>query len=209
MAVISESFVIGPVGTNVYVIYDDAIREAVIVDPADRGADIYEAIENAGLTAAGILLTHGHFDHISGVIELRAKSGCKVYASELEREVLSDPVLNESVGMGRKSVSITADVELSDGDEIELGGMKFTAISTPGHTKGGMSYYLEAEKRLYCGDTLFRESVGRTDLPTGSFSEIVRSIKDKLLILPEEVIAYPGHGGETTIGDEKRYNPFL
>lgn len=209
MAVISKNFVIGSVGTNVYVVYEESKKEAVVIDPADRGDKIYETIVNAGLTVAGILLTHGHFDHISGVDELRAKSGCKVYASKLERDVLSDPVLNESVGMGRKSVSVTVDVELSDGEKIELGGMEFIAISTPGHTEGGMSYYLETEKKLYCGDTLFCESVGRTDLPTGSLSELIKSVKDKLIVLPEDVIAYPGHGPETTIGYEKRYNPFL
>lgn len=209
MAIVSEHFVIGPVGTNVYVVYDEALKEAVIVDPADRGADIYEAIENAGLTVAGILLTHGHFDHISGVNELRSKSGCRVYASKAEHELLSDPTLNESAGMGRQSVSVTADVELKDGEKIELGGMIFQAIETPGHTVGGMCYYLESEKILYCGDTLFHHSVGRTDLPTGSMGSIIRSIRDKLFVLPDDVTCYPGHGPETTIGDEKRYNPFL
>lgn len=209
MAIVSEHFVIGPVGTNVYAVYDEALREAVIIDPADRGADIYEAIENAGLSVAGILLTHGHFDHISGVNELRSKSGCRVYASEAERELLSDPKLNESAGMGRQSVSVEADVELKDGEKIELGGMEFTAIATPGHTIGGMCYYLETDKILYCGDTLFQHSVGRTDLPTGSMSLIIRSIQDKLFVLPDDVTCYPGHGPETTIGDEKRYNPFL
>lgn len=206
---VTESFVIGPVGTNVYVVYDEARREAVVVDPADRGADIYEAITNAGLSVAGILLTHGHFDHISGVNELRSKSGCRVYASADEKELLSDPKLNESVGMGRKEVTVTADVELSDGEKIEIGGLEFLAISTPGHTAGGMSYYLEADKTLYCGDTLFQHSVGRTDLPTGSMGAIIRSIQDKLFVLPDDVVCYPGHGPKTTIGDEKRYNPFI
>lgn len=209
MAVIYDHFVIGPVGTNVYVIYDENRMEAVVVDPADRGADIYEAITNAGLSVVGILLTHGHFDHIGGVSELKALSGSKVYASALEREILLDPKLNESIDMGGNVVTVTPDIELNDKEKFCLGGIEFEAISTPGHTAGGMSYYLKNEKVLFSGDTLFEGAVGRCDLPTGSMSVIIKSIKEKLMILPDEVIVYPGHGPSTTIGDEKRYNPFL
>lgn len=209
MAVKIEQFVIGPVGTNVYVIYDESHKAAVVIDPADRGDDIFEAIDNAGLSVAGILLTHGHFDHISGVAELKKLSGCKVYASVLEKELLMDPKLNESMGMGRKAVTVTPDIELADGEKVTLGNIEFEAISTPGHTAGGMSYYLKSERALFSGDTLFEGSVGRCDLPTGSMSSIIRSIKDKLMILPEDTDVYPGHGEKTTIANEKRYNPYL
>lgn len=209
MAVKIEHFTIGPIGTNVYVAYDEALKEAVVIDPADRGGDIYEAVSNAGLTVTGILLTHGHFDHIGGVNELKKLSGCRIYASSKEEELLSDSDLNESGSMGREPVTATADVWLEDGDSINIGGMNIVAIYTPGHTIGSISYYLEKEKVLFSGDTLFNESVGRTDFPTGSMSMIIDSVNNKLLVLPEDVIVYPGHGPSTSIGNEKKYNPFI
>lgn len=139
---------------------------------------------------------------------LKELSGANVYAYEGEQEVCESPALNVSQDTGRPCL-VKADVYVKDGEEITAAGMKLKLIATPGHTKGSCCYYFEDAKLLISGDTLFQESVGRTDLPTGSMSTLVHSIKEKLLPLPEDVKVYPGHGEATSIGYEKEYNPFL
>ena len=131
----------------------------------------------------------------------------KIYAGEAEKDFLRDTKSNLSKDMGRP-VTVTADVYLQDGEELNLDGIRIKVLATPGHTAGGVSYYFPEGGFLICGDTLFQESVGRTDFPTGSMSTLVRSVKEKLFILPEETVVYPGHGDSTTIGHEKKYNPF-
>ncbi len=209
MQVRMDRWIMGPVGTNVYALHREDAAEAVVIDPADQGREIFQMLSNSGLTVAGILLTHGHFDHIDGVAELKDLSGCRVYASEAERQLLLEPTLNGSAAMGRTPVSVRADVELKDREIVKLAGIEFLALATPGHTAGGMCYYIDAAKALFSGDTLFQDSVGRTDLPTGSMSVLVRSVREQLLSLDDAVVVYPGHGAETTIGNERRYNPFL
>ena len=154
-----------------------------------------------------ILLTHGHFDHIWGANELRRLSGAKIYAYEGEKELCEDAGKNVSRDAGRPE-TVQADFYEKDGALLELGGFSLKLIATPGHTGGSCCYYLEEEKILFSGDTLFEGSVGRTDFPTGSMSSLVRSIKERLLVLPDDVTVYPGHGDTTTIGDEKKYNPY-
>ncbi|MBO5093796.1 MAG: MBL fold metallo-hydrolase [Lachnospiraceae bacterium] len=193
--------------TNCYFIYEEGRSEVIFVDPADKGGYIYDALAERGFTVAGILLTHGHFDHIWGVEELREKSGAKVYAYEGERELLGDAGMNVSAQAGR-ACTVDADIYVKDGGEITIAGMTCRLIATPGHTGGSCCYYFAESGFLISGDTLFAESVGRTDFPTGSMSEIVRSIKEKLFVLPDETKVYPGHGGATTIAHEKEYNPF-
>ena len=131
----------------------------------------------------------------------------KIYAGEAEKKFLLDTKSNLSKDMGRP-VTVTADVYLKDGEELDLDGIRIKVLATPGHTAGGVSYYFPEGGFLICGDTLFQESVGRTDFPTGSMSTLVRSVKEKLFTLPEETVVYPGHGDSTTIGHEKKYNPF-
>lgn len=203
--------------TNCYFLYRDGEKDAIVVDPADQGQSIYSALQRNGFRVAGILLTHGHFDHIWGLDALRDAANAaaesdgfdevKAYASEEEREVLKNSHLNVSDQVGRPCVTY-ADVYVKDGQEITIAGMTCKAIATPGHTAGGCCYYFEEAGFLISGDTLFAESVGRTDFPTGSMSTLVRSIKEKLFALPEETKVYPGHGDATTIGHEKKYNPF-
>lgn len=203
--------------TNCYFLYRDGEKDAIVVDPADQGVSIYSALQRNGFRVAGILLTHGHFDHIWGLDALRDATNAaaesdgleavKAYASEDEREVLKSPHLNVSDQVGRPC-STYADVYVKDGQEITIAGITCKAIATPGHTAGGCCYYFEEAGFLVSGDTLFAESVGRTDFPTGSMGTLVRSIKDKLFVLPEETKVYPGHGDATTIGHEKKYNPF-
>lgn len=197
----------GVCATNCYFIYEEGKEEVIFVDPADRGEEIYEALSQRGFSVAGILLTHGHFDHIWGLDALRKKSGAKAYAYEGERELCRDVDLNVSERVGR-ACSVDADVYVKDGEEITIAGMSCKLIATPGHTSGSCCYYFKDGGFLLSGDTLFAESVGRTDLPTGSAGEIVRSIREKLFVLPDETRVYPGHGEMTTIGHEKEYNPF-
>lgn len=193
--------------TNCYFLYEEGKKDVIFVDPAEHGDVLYEKLQNAGFTVAGIILTHGHFDHIMGVARLRELTGSKVYAYEGERELLKDADLNLTGQFGR-SCTVEADVYLKDGEMVTIAGMTAKLIATPGHTCGSCCYYFEDGKILVAGDTLFEESTGRTDFPTGSASEIVRSIKEKLFVLPEDVTVYPGHGAQTTIGHEKKYNPF-
>lgn len=200
--------VLGVCQTNCYFVYEEGKKEAIVFDPADKGDYIYNGLTEKGFSVAAILLTHGHFDHIWGVEALKELSGAKVYASEAEKEVCESASVNVSRGAGRPC-TVVPDFYVRDGEEISIKGMKCRLISTPGHTKGSCCYYFEDDKILISGDTLFQESVGRTDLPTGSMSELVRSVRERLLILPEEVKVYPGHGEATSIGHEKQYNPFL
>lgn len=210
--------VLGVCQTNCYFLYREGEHGAIVVDPADKGANIYGALQKNGFRVEGILLTHGHFDHIWGLDALRdaanAAAECdgrpsvQVYAGEGERELLGSARLNVS-GQAGRACETYADVYLKDGEEVALAGMTCRMIATPGHTAGGCCYYFEEAGILVSGDTLFAESVGRTDFPTGSMGTLVRSIKEKLFPLPDDTRVYPGHGESTTIGREKVNNPFL
>lgn len=209
--------VLGVCQTNCYFLYRDGAQEAIVVDPAEKGANIYGALQKNGFRVAGILLTHGHFDHIWGLDALRDAVNAaaeadgmppvRAYACEAERELLKNAHMNVSEQAGRPC-STYADVYVKDGEEISLAGMTCRAIATPGHTAGGCCYYFEEAGILVSGDTLFQESIGRTDFPTGSAGTLVRSIREKLFVLPEDTRVYSGHGDSTTIGHEKKYNPF-
>lgn len=198
---------LGVCQTNCYFLYREGQREVVFVDPADRGDSIYEALQEKGFVVAGILLTHGHFDHIWGAEKLRELSGAKIYALDAEEALCLDAGLNVSKMAGR-ACTVQPDVLVKDGEEITVAGICCKVIATPGHTGGSCCYYVAEAGFLVSGDTLFQESVGRTDFPTGSMSEIVRSIKEKLFCLPPDTKVYPGHGEQTTIAYEKEYNPF-
>ena len=198
---------VGMVMTNCYIGYNDDTREAFIVDPGDDARRISRAVREQKLNVKGILLTHGHFDHIMAVPELEAEFGAPVYAYEAEEALLKDTQMNLSAPWVGRALSLSAERLLKDGERLELAGFEIQAIHTPGHTAGGVSYYLAAEQALFSGDTLFRGSYGRVDLPTASGADIARSINEKLLPLPEETAVYPGHERETTIGHERKYNP--
>lgn len=203
--------VLGALGTNTYFLYREGGGRAIVVDPADHGGHIYQTLQKNGLQTAAVFLTHGHADHIWGTTDLQQAAQetgpVKVYACEAEKEILADARTNLSRALGRP-YTLEADEYLKDGEEIDIAGIGCRVIATPGHTIGGCCYYIEEAGFLISGDTLFLESTGRTDFATGSMSTLVRSIKEKLFLLPEDTKVYPGHGDSTTIGHEKKYNPF-
>ncbi len=199
---------LGPVQTNCYIVCNEETKEAVMIDPADEGAYIAKRIRSMGYTLKAILLTHGHFDHMTGAEALKEATGAEIYVSKEDADLMADPKLNCG-GMAGQRVTLTADRFVSDGETLTLAGIEFQVFATPGHTIGGVCYYVEAEKVLFSGDTLFQESVGRTDLPTGNGRRLIKSIQEKLMPLPDDVDVYPGHGPDTTIGHERRYNYYL
>lgn len=198
---------VGPVFTNCYLINKEGSTSCLVVDPGDEAEKIASYIKKKNHSCEGILLTHGHFDHITGVAELVSLVGGKVYASEKERELLMDPRLNASAMTGQE-VALEPEILLRDGQCFEAAGLTFRVIHTPGHTKGGCCYYSEEERILFSGDTIFMESIGRTDLPTGNSRELLDSVRNKVLTLPDDVKIYPGHGPETTVAYEAANNPF-
>lgn len=202
-----KTCVLGQVSTNCYLIYNEGTREAVVVDPADNAAYILNKCRELGITLVAILLTHGHFDHILAADDIRRAFHCKVYAGREEDAMLQDPSLNLSGSFGQDQMGLEADYLARDGETLELIGFLWKVIFTPGHTAGSVCYWVEAENVLISGDTLFADSLGRTDLPTASSAAIITSILDRLFVLPEDTMVYPGHGDPTTIGHEKQYNP--
>ncbi len=203
-----EQYVVGMVQTNCYFAINDNTKEALIVDPGASASKLAEIIEEEKLNPVAILLTHGHFDHAGGAEELADRYGIQIYAHEAERETLENPAINLS-GWEGKERAHRADCYLKDEQEIDLAGFHIRVFHTPGHTVGGCCYFLPYQNVVFCGDTLFAQSVGRTDFPKGSASELIRSIKEKLMTLPEDVTVYPGHNEITTIGTERMYNPYL
>lgn len=202
-------FVLGPVATNCYIGINEETKECFIVDPATCPPEFVSYIKNAGLTVKAVLLTHGHFDHIMGLDALLKEFSVPVYAHEAERDVLESEQLNSSASMLGQPYSFSGADYVTNRQELRIAGFEILVIYTPGHTIGGCCYYIEKEKALFSGDTLFHGSVGRTDLPTGSMGQLVSSVRDKLFVLPDDTQVYPGHMEETTIGYEKKYNPFI
>lgn len=196
------------IGANTYIYYDEQTLNGVVIDPGVGSEQVIAAIDSRNIDLQHILLTHGHFDHIAAVPDMKQKYNADVYAFKEEHVVLSNPQFNASSLIGRPA-AIIADKFLNDGDEINVGNGTLQVIHTPGHTVGGACYYDAKNRILFAGDTLFFESIGRTDFYTGDSQRIIASIKQKLFSLPENVTVFCGHGERTTIGHEKKYNPCI
>lgn len=203
-----ERFTTGIFSTNCYLVSNTETKEAVIVDPAAYPMKLQDRIRTEGLKVVAVLLTHGHFDHILGIDDVLKNFDVPVYLHKDDEETINSVYLNLSRSY-TGGYTFGGSNYIEDGQVLELAGYKFQVIHTPGHTPGGACYYIESEGTLFSGDTLFANSVGRTDFENGCTSDLVRSIKEKLFQLPDDVLVYPGHMGETTIGHEKKYNPYV
>lgn len=196
------------IGANTYIYYDEQTLTGAVIDPGVGSEKVMRVIEAKNIDVKHILLTHGHFDHIAAVPDIKRKYNADVCALKEENVVLSNPGFNASNLIGNPT-KIIADRFLNDGEEINVGNGVLKVIHTPGHTIGGACYYAEKSKIVFSGDTLFFESIGRTDFHTGNPYSIVSSIKQKLFSLPEDVKVLCGHGEHTTIGHEKKHNPHI
>lgn len=197
---------VGPLGTNCYIIGCEETKIGAVIDPGDEDMRILELLQGLNLNCQHIILTHGHVDHIGAVNEIQESTDAQIYIHEADAERLVDPARYSLLPVGSLKPK-SANNLLKDGDRIQVGNITLEVIHTPGHTPGGVC--LKTEKILITGDTLFAGSVGRSDLPGGSHNELINSIKTKLLVFPNDTAVYPGHGPSSTIGAEKKINPFL
>ena len=206
---IHEVLAVGPLQCNCSVFGDETTREGMVVDPGDDLDEIQQILDHHGLRVTAIVVTHAHIDHIGGAARLHRSTGAPVYMSE--HDLFLARQLDVQAGwLGIPTPECPAiDVAVQDGDRIKLASSEFQVLDTPGHTPGSISLLVAAENKLLAGDTLFRDSIGRTDLPGGDGRRILTSIRDKLLTLSDDLVVIPGHGERTTIGREREFNYFL
>lgn len=206
---ILESLIVGPIWTNCFVIGDEKTCEGTIIDPGGDPGEIMRVVKNTGLDIKFIIATHGHFDHISAINQLKKKLECDFLIHKDDLLFVRESKRAAKIWDFDIEQVPDPDKHVNEGDVLNLGAIELRILHTPGHSPGGISIYIQGEKVLFSGDTLFQSSIGRTDLPMGSMEDLARSIKNKLYALPEDTIVYTGHGTQTTIGEEKKYNSFV
>ncbi|MCG8482370.1 MAG: MBL fold metallo-hydrolase [Clostridia bacterium] len=202
-----KRFVLGMYQENCYLVWHDQTKKGFLVDPGTYSEAIMDFIKENNIELECIVLTHAHGDHIGGLERFMSEFNAPVYIHEKEAPILKDANKNESLGIVGYKIEIDADRLLKDGEELEIGGIPIKILHTPGHTPGGMCIYVGSY--LISGDTLFAESIGRTDFRYSSTDDLINAVKNKLYLLPDDTIVLPGHGLETSIGHEKKRNPFV
>ncbi len=206
---IHEILPVGPLQCNCSVIGDEATREAMVIDPGDDIEDVLALVRKHNLQVKQIVITHAHIDHVGGAMKLRAATGAPILLNQNDYELLKMLDVQASwIGVADPG-KVEIDQSLGQSDTVAAGSLKAEVLHTPGHTEGSICLYFPLEKKLIAGDTLFAGSIGRTDLPGGSFDKIIHSLREKVLALPDETVVVPGHGSLTTIGEERESNPFL
>jgi hydroxyacylglutathione hydrolase len=206
---IHEILPVGMLQCNCSIFGDEQTREALVVDPGDEISRILQVLKRHGLKVKAIVITHAHIDHIGGAQKLKKATGAPVYMNPDDAE-LQEMMHVQAGWLGVETPdAVEIDAPAMDGGKLVVGTTEFHVLHTPGHTQGSISLWIPSEGKLVAGDTLFRDSIGRTDLPGGDSRQILRSIHERLLPLPEETVVFPGHGESTTIGREKQVNPFL
>jgi len=200
---------VGPLQCNCSIIGDETTHEAMVIDPGDNIEDILAIIRDQKLRVKQIVITHAHIDHVGGAMKLRAATGASILLNQNDYALLKMLDVQASwLGMATPG-EVAIEASIADGDKLQTGSLTANVLHTPGHTEGSVCLYFPAEKLLIAGDTLFARSIGRTDLPGGSFEKIMRSLRDRVLTLPDDTLVIPGHGQRTTIGVEREENPFL
>ena len=206
---IHEILPVGPLQCNCSVIGDESTREGLVIDPGDNIEDVVSIVRKHNLQIKQIVVTHAHIDHVGGAMKLRAATGAPILLNQNDYALLKMLDAQAAwIGVAPPG-RVEIDHSVAQADSIKTGSLSADVIHTPGHTEGSICLYFPAEKKLIAGDTLFAGSIGRTDLPGGSFEKIIRSLHDKVLELPDDTVVIPGHGPLTTIGDERQSNPFL
>jgi len=206
---IHKVFPVGPLQCNCSVIGDEQTREAMVIDPGDQIEDILKILKAENLTLKQIVVTHAHIDHVGGAMKLKGITGAPILMNQKD-EALLKMLDVQATWIGMKPPgAVQVDEAVAEGRILQVGNLSSTVIHTPGHTEGSICLYFPEQKTLIAGDTLFAGSIGRTDLPGGSFDKIMRSLHNQLLQLPDETQVVPGHGPMTTIGEERETNPFL
>ena len=206
---IHEILPVGMLQCNCSIFGDEQTREAIVIDPGDNIDEILVILARHKLKLKAIVITHAHIDHIGGAAKLKKATGAPVHMNRQDQP-LYDQMEMQANWLGMRTPTTTEiDANVREGDSLSLGATQFQVLETPGHTQGSISVWIPAEKKLIAGDTLFRDSIGRTDLPGGDSKQILQSIHDKLLTLPDDAVVVPGHGANTTIGRERTHNPFL
>lgn len=207
-----KNIIVGVIHTNAYLIIDDETNEAAIIDPGFNAEKIIEVIDNSNCNLIYIILTHAHFDHCFEANKIKEKYNAKIICNKLSKEVADNDDYNQAMSFLHKKLDLNLnddDIYLNDGDEFKVGNLEIKLLHIGGHTIDSSAYYIKSEKVVFTGDTLFFESVGRTDLPGGDSNQMYTNIEEKLLSLPNETGVLPGHGSETNIGYEKLNNMFL